>query len=177
MSKPANVFANQSEVHLTADDIHHTADLWEPFRYFLGTWTGTGRGEPGISSTTRTFSLILAGRFVEVKGRSVYEPQEGNPSGEIHEDLGLISYDKARSRYVLREFHVEGFVNQYVLEPPAPGHQNLLFVTEAIENIPPGWKARKTWEILSQDNFHETFDLAGPGESWSCYVTNDLHRG
>lgn len=161
---------------MTADDIHHIADLWEPLRCFLGTWTGTGRGQAGISAVIKTYSFALADRFLEVKGRSIYEPQEGNPSGEIHEELGLISYDKVRSRYVLREFHVEGFVNQYVLEPPAPGNQKLVFVTEAIENIPPGWTARTTWEILSQDSFREIFDLAGPGEPWSCYVTNDLYR-
>ena len=41
---------------------------------------------------------------------------EKNPEGEIHEDLGLLSYDEAREIYVLREFHVEGYMNQYVVE-------------------------------------------------------------
>lgn len=151
-------------------------DVWELLRYFLGSWTGTGTGKPGISSTTRTYSLILADQFVEVRSQSTYEPQGSNPSGEVHEELGLISYDKGRSRYVLREFHVEGYVNQYVLEPLAEGDQTLVFVTEAIENIPPGWRARTTLEILSADSFRETFDLAGPGKEWVCFITNVLHR-
>jgi hypothetical protein len=151
-------------------------DLWALFRYFLGSWTGTGRGKPGVGSTTRSYALTLADRFVEIRNRTVCEPQESNPEGEVHEDLGLIGYDKARARYVVREFHVEGFVNQYVLEPIAPGSQTLVFITEAIENIPPGWRARTTIEILSQDHFRETFDLAGPGKPWSCYITSDLYR-
>jgi hypothetical protein len=48
---------------------------------------------------------------------------------------------------------MDGYVNQSVLEPFAPGSQKLVFVTEAIENIPPGWEARTTLEILSSDRF------------------------
>lgn len=151
------------------------ADLWGPLRYLLGSWCGTSSGKPGVSSTDRTYTLILDGQFIEVRGRSTFEPQQSNPSGEVHEELGLISYDKGRSRHVLREFHVEGYVNQYVLEPPS-GSQKLVFVTEAIENIPPGWQARTTLEILSPDSFRETFELAGPGKPWSCYITSELHR-
>jgi hypothetical protein len=151
-------------------------DLWAPFRYFLGSWTGTGTGKPGDSSVSRTYSLILAGQFLEIKGQSVFEPQESNPSGEVHEELSLVSYDRVRSRYVYREFLAEGYVNQYVLEPPAPGDTVLVFVTEAIENLPAGWRARTTLEILSPDHFRETFELAGPGKAWACFITSELHR-
>jgi hypothetical protein len=34
-----------------------------------------------------------------------------NKTGEIHEDMGMIGYDRARERFVFRQFHVEGFVN------------------------------------------------------------------
>ena len=162
---------------MPAEETPGVGDPWQPFRYFLGSWTGTGTGKPGTGATTRTYALILAGQFLEIRSRSTFEPQERNPSGEVHEELGLISYDQGRSRYVLREFHVEGYVNQYVLEPFAPGIQKLVFVTEAMENIPPGWKARTTIEILSEDRFRETFELAAPGKPWACMITSDLHRG
>lgn len=161
---------------MSTDQTSDKPDVWEPFRYFLGSWTGNTSGKPGTGSNSRTYSLILGGQFIEVKGRSSFEPQERNPSGEVHEELGLLSYDRGRSRYVLREFHVEGFVNQYVLEPPAPESQTMVFVTEAIENIPPGWQARTTLEILSPHTFRETFELAGPGKPWACYITSELHR-
>ena len=64
---------------------------------------------------------------------------------------------------MLREFHVEGFVNQYVLEEWDPDKGRLIFRTEAIENIPLGWQARTTYEILAENTFRETFNLAGPG--------------
>jgi hypothetical protein len=67
-------------------------DLWEPFRYFLDSWTGSGTGKAGASAGERTYELTLADQFALVKSRSVFPPQESNPSGETHEDLGLISY-------------------------------------------------------------------------------------
>ena len=120
--------------------------------------------------------MTLADQFIEVRNRSVYPPQESNPAGEVHDDLGLISYDKARARFVMREFHVEEYVNQYVMEPQDSGDNSFVFITESIENIPPGWHARTTWEITSEDSFREIFDLAGPEKEWACYIVNELQR-
>jgi hypothetical protein len=142
----------------------------------LGTWNGTASGKVGTGSVERTYSLTLENQFIEVRNRSVYPPQVANPTGEIHEDLGFISYDKGRSLYVMREFHNEGYVNQYILEPPTDGSDALVFVTESIENISAGWHARTTLEVLSEDSFRETFDLAGPDQEWACYIMNEFTR-
>ena len=151
-------------------------DPWSRFRYFLGEWRGTGTGQPGIGQAERTYHLILNDRFIQVRNRSFYEPQENNPEGEVHEDLGLFSYDKTREKHVLREFHVEGYVNQDVVESWDQEAGILVMATEAIENISPGWRARITYEILSENAFRETFDLAGPGKDWACYIINDFKR-
>ena len=64
-----------------------TPDRFETFRFFLGAWEGEGAGTPGKSKVTREYALVLDGRFIEVRNRSVYAPQEGNP-GEDHRDIG-----------------------------------------------------------------------------------------
>src|SRR5688572_3039522 len=89
-------------------------EVWEPFRYFVGRWEGTGTGQPGVSKTEREYRFVLNGKYLHVQTRAVYEPQAKNPKGEIHEDWGFMSFDKSRKQFVLRQFHVEGFVNQYV---------------------------------------------------------------
>jgi hypothetical protein len=61
------------------------------------------------------------------------------PNGEIHEDWGLISYDRAKETYIFRQFHIEGFVDHYVLNELTEEGQAIRFVTEDIENIPPSW--------------------------------------
>ncbi len=92
----------------------------EPFasvRFFVGHWQGTGTGVPGDSTVERDYEFVLGGKFLQVKNVSHWAPRDRSPKGEIHEDFGLMSNDKARKRIVFRQFHVEGFVNQYALEP------------------------------------------------------------
>lgn len=47
------------------------ADPWPPFMFFIGSWTGTGKGEPGVSELERQYQFILGGKFIEAKHKSV----------------------------------------------------------------------------------------------------------
>lgn len=151
-------------------------DVWAPFRFFVGDWKGAGEGSPGASSGEQSFAFILRGMFLQVRNRTVISPQDKNPSGEVHEDLGVFSYDKNRKTFVLRQFHVEGFVNQYVLESAPPDGKTFVFASEAIENLPPGFKARLTYKIVDPDTFEQTFDLAPPGQTFTCYSQGIMKR-
>jgi len=42
-----------------------------------------------------------------------------------------------------------------------------VFTSEAIENIPAGWRARETYVVTGPDEFEEVFELAEPGKP-SC---------
>lgn len=140
----------------------------------LGKWAGTTEGEPGQGTVEREYSWILGGRFIEVRNVSTYPPQAKNPKGERHEDRGVFSYDSARKAIVFRQFHVEGFVNQYLLDPASTADR-LVFTTEAIENIPAGWRARETYAI-GADTLEEIFELAEPDKAFATYSRNRLTR-
>ena len=152
------------------------ADVWQPMKYFVGQWEGTGKGKPGESKVQRDYRFVLNGKFLQVQNQSEYAPQSSNPKGESHEDWGLISFDKARKQFVLRHFHVEGFVNQYVTTGISGDGKMIVFTSENIENIPAGWRARETYKIVSDDEFTETFELAGPGKEFEVYTENRLRR-
>jgi hypothetical protein len=152
------------------------ADPWQPIRGLLGSWEGDARGEPGSGKAEREYRLALRDKFVQVTNKSTYPPQEKNPKGEVHEDTGFISYDRAQKKLVLRQFHVEGFVNHYVLDSISPDGKKLVFVTVGIENIPPGWRGRETYEIVSDDEFVETFALAEPGKEFVTYSETRFRR-
>lgn len=143
-------------------------DRWARVRFLLGSWEGPTEGQPGKGTDRRSYRLVLRDRFIEVRNTSTYPPQEKNPKGEVHEDVGFISSDRARNRLVLRQFHVEGFVNQFVQDvPPVSG--TLSFTSEAIENIPPGWRARETYIQRGPDEFEEVFELAEAGKPFEVY--------
>ena len=150
-------------------------DVWTPFKFFLGKWEGTGNGQPGQSKTQREYRMVLNDKFIQVQNRSVYDPQPKNLKGETHDDWGMISYDKARKQFVLRQFHVEGFVNQYVLTSTSDDGKTIVFTSETIENIPTGFRARETYKILGPDEFVEVFEIAEPGKDFEVY-SESRHR-
>lgn len=145
-------------------------------RFFLGSWTGVGHGQPGTSTVEREYQLVLHDRFIEVRNTSTYLPQEKNPKGEVHEDRGLISWDRARRRFVLRQFHVEGFVNHYIADSLAASADSIVFTSETIENIPAGYRARETYRILGPDEFIERFEMAEPNSAFAVYTEARFKR-
>jgi hypothetical protein len=151
------------------------ADPLEPLAFLVGNWEGTSEGQPGKAVVMREYSPALNGRFVRVRTRSEYPVQEKNPKGEIHEDEGFFSFDRARKRIVFRQFHVEGFVNQYVQDVEAP-EKRIVFTTESIENIPSGWRARETYIVHGPDEFEELFELAPPDQPFTLYSRARLSR-
>lgn len=150
--------------------------IWLPMTVFLGNWHGTGGGEPGIGNYVRSYQFVLEKRFIEVRNKSVYPPSDQSPKGETHEDIGYISFDRSRRQFVLRQFHVEGFVNQYALDSISADRKTMVFVSEAIENIAKGWRAKETYQIVSANEFIETFALAPPGKPFEVYTRVTLKK-
>ena len=150
-------------------------DKWARVRFLMGSWEGTTEGQPGQGTVRRRYGTVLKDQFIEVRNTSTYPPQEKNPKGEVHEDVGFISVDRARKRLVLRQFHVEGFVNQYV-EAPSASSGTLLFMSEAIENSPAGFRARETYTMLGADEFEEVFEIAEPGQAFEVYSRAKFRR-
>ncbi len=149
-------------------------EVWEPVRYLVGRWEGEVSGQPGKGRCERAYRFVMNNRYIEVRNKSTYPPQPKNPKGEVHEDWGMISFDRNRKTFVLRQFHVEGFVNTYVAEPRRGSV--LVFQTESIENIAPGYRARETYTITGPDNFVERFEIAGPGKDFEIYSETHFKR-
>jgi THAP4-like, heme-binding beta-barrel domain len=152
-----------------------STDAFQPLAFLIGEWEGTSEGRPGKGHVRREYSRALNGRFIHGRNRSEYPVQEKNPKGEIHEHEDWFSFDRSRKRFMLRQFHVEGFVNQY-LEEPGSTATKLVFTTESIENIPAGWRARETYLVHGSDEFEEVFELAEPGKAFEEYSRARLQR-
>lgn len=142
---------------------------------FIGTWAGTASGDSGEGTVMRTYSLTLQGRYLHEQNVSRYPAKDPAQAAEVHEHMAMFSCDKARQLIVLRQFHVEGFVNTYRLVS-APGEQPMVFESEAFENFSNAWKARESYTFSSDDEFVETFELAPPGKPRQVYSRNRLKR-
>ena len=143
-------------------------------RFLVGTWEGTSSGRPGNGVVQREYRLVLRDRFIEGRTTSTYPPQEKNAKGEVHEDIAYFSYDRSTKAFKMRQFHVEGFVTEYVAT--STGASEVVFNSESLENIPVGWRARETWRITGADSFVEVFELAEPGKDFTVYSETRLTR-
>lgn len=130
----------------------------------VGSWTGTSSGVFGTARLERKGEYVLDGKFIRVATRSVSE-------NEVHEDIGFFSYDIERATIVFREFHNEGYVNQYVLVDAAD--DALTFESERIESpFDPTLRARTV--IRLTDPPTETLELATKGGPFRVCVSVEL---
>jgi hypothetical protein len=67
-------------------------------------------------------------------------------------------------------------VNQFVAATPSLDNGSLVFDSEALENIPAGWRARETYKFSGADAFEEIFELAEPAKDFTVYSHNRFAR-
>jgi hypothetical protein len=151
-------------------------DPWSRVRVLEGEWIGTSQGEPGVGTVHRSYQFVLGHRFLHERNASAYAPKQPNTPGELHQHWSFISFDKQRNRLVLRQFHQEGFVSEYAVDPEQSTERKLVFVSEAIENLDSRWRARESYEMPSADEFVETFELAAPGKQFEVYSRTSFRR-
>jgi hypothetical protein len=150
---------------------------WLPVHRLVGSWIGKASGQAGEGTVVRRYAFVMNGRFIHETNITTYPPQEKNRKGEVHEHQSFISFDKARKTLVLRQFHVEGFVNTFRQAAPVAGMPaTVVFESESFENFSNTWKARETYEFISDDEFVETFELAPPGKPFSTYGRSHFKR-
>jgi hypothetical protein len=152
---------------------HAQADPWAPYRYFVGSWKGEGRGTFGDSAVTREIEWFGSG-FIRLTTSSLHAPREGSKQGEQHREVAWLGIDLAGGRFTLRQFHSEGIYNQYAATGGGAGEY--IFDSEVVEGLGPGRRARETWRIVGPDEFTEVFEVAEPGGDFQVYVTNTLRR-
>ncbi|MFQ5490969.1 MAG: hypothetical protein ACE5GE_09635 [Phycisphaerae bacterium] len=149
-------------------------DVFGMLRYLPGMWMGTGEGTPGTSEVAQRFKWILDQKFLFGRTTSVFKPTETHPRGEVHEDWMIFSHDSGRDKIILRQFHTEGYVTQYVLEDISDAGTTLRFVTESVESGPPGMRARLTFHVGQDKELEQEFELAPPGKDFSPCVSTRL---
>lgn len=150
---------------------------FEKFSFLFGSWEGTGSGFSASKSAIHSeFRMALNNNFIEVSNHSEFEPAPQQTQGEIHDDWGMISFDKGRRVYVFRQFHNEGYFNQYILSDSLSSGNSLVFESEFIENFVPGGRARFTINKISDNEIETLFDVGFPGKELACFGINRLKK-
>lgn len=163
-----------------AQNAEQKTDMWAALRSLQGQWQGQSSGQPGEQpgegSVVRQYEFILNERFLHERNTSTYPPQEKNKMGEVHQHWSFFSFDKKRKTILFRQFHQESFVVTYVLNPAESSAKKLVFESKQLENVPSTWKARETYELISENEFVETFELAQDGQRFVVYSRAQFRR-
>ena len=144
-----------------------------PLEWLIGSWRGTARGDPGTGAQTRRYELVLQGRFIMGTNRTAWEKTAAHPDGELHEDISLISWDRAARRFVMHVFYVERFVAEHHGEQIDTGTWR--FTAERVQNGPPGLRSRETF-ISRSDELESRFELADGEHDFRPYTTEILRK-
>jgi hypothetical protein len=151
-------------------------DPWASAQQLLGIWEGPATGRPGTGHQVREYKLILRGRFILGTDKTRWEPTPDRPSGDLHEDLSILSFDRAAGQLVMRSCYGEGFVHEYRCVEAAADGSRLVFEANQVENGPAGMRARETIVFIEPDGLESTFELAMPGGDFEHYTHERLTR-
>lgn len=144
--------------------------------FLIGEWQGVESGMAGDGIGYRTYSKVMFGNYIFVENTSTFPVSQKNPRGEVHQDIGVFSYNANITNIVFREFHTEGFVNIYTLDTLQSSEKSFVFVTREIENNPGNWKARLTLTKISDTEFDEFFEIATDGETYKDFLKNNWKK-
>ena len=67
-------------------------------------------------------------------------------------------------------------MNQYVADRVVASVDSIVFRSESIENIPPGFRAREIYRIVGPDEFVERFEMAEPNSDFAVYSESRFKR-
>lgn len=88
----------------------------------------------------------------------------------------VISVTTIPDTFMLRQFHVESFVIQYRIDSISADKRTIVFISESIENIPSGYRAKETYRLISDNEIEETFEIAEPNKEFAAYSKVKLVR-
>jgi hypothetical protein len=152
----------------TADD-----DVWKPFRFLVGEWTGDGGGDPGKGSGRFSFALDLQGKVLVRRNRADFPAAQGRPAFS-HEDLMVIYRPERNGSAKAIYFDSEGHVIDYAATFAEDG-RTLVFLSDLATGAP---RFRLTYTKAADDSMGIKFEIAPPGkpDAFKPYLEGKAHR-
>lgn len=140
----------------------------DPLAFLVGSWHGTGGGDPGQGTGTFSFTPDLDGRILVRRAHSEYPAANGRPA-VVHDDLLIVYPDRSKAVY----FDNEGHAIHYRIISDAKAGSVVFLSTDG----PPAPTFRLTYAKLKANEVEITFEIAPAGKSeFKTYVKGTAAR-
>ena len=142
---------------------------WTAWQPFLGTWVGSGSGQPGQGAGEFTLEPSLQGAVLVRHNFAEYPATKEKPAYR-HDDLMVIYVDgeKTRADYWDNEDHVIHY-------GAVVSGNKLVFLSDDAQSGP---RFRLTYVKTGADTLQLTFEIAPPNDrsAFKAYVSAEMRR-
>ncbi|HKE07272.1 MAG TPA: hypothetical protein VKB48_05550 [Candidatus Acidoferrum sp.] len=145
--------------------------LWADWDAFLGTWQGTGNGEPTQGRGEFSFAPELQGAVLVRHNFAEYPASKDRPAYR-HDDFMVIYLGADNQKPRADYWDNEGHVIHYEVEL-SPG--KLVFLSDPAQ---PGPRYRLTYRKTGEDELKLTFEIAPPADRsvFKTYIEASARR-
>ena len=146
-----------------------SANQWAAWQPFLGTWVGSGNGQPGQGSGEFTIEPNLQGAVL-VRHNFAEYPATKDKAAYRHDDLMVVYPEAGKTR--ADYWDNEGHAIHYLA---GVSGTKLVFLSDEAQ---PGPRYRLTYLKTGQDTLKLTFEMAPPNDrsAFKTYITAEAKR-
>ena len=149
---------------------------WRPFAEFLpllGSWSGSAGAGPRIGGCVAHFSTDLAGTVFVERTTTIFPAEEGKPE-ETFEDVGYVTYDREKRKYVAAYFFSTGVFGTYDVEILPGG--TIRMTAASLANYDTGARSRRVLARRADGTLDLALDVAPPGKDFAPFLSGTLRR-
>lgn len=153
-----------------------SAPAWRPFAEFaplLGTWSGTATSGTRIGGLVARFSMELAGTVFVERSTTVF-PAEAGKAEESFEEVGYVTYDREKRKYVATYFFSTGVFGAYDVEILPEG--GIRMSAGALSNYEAGTRSRRLVARKADGTLDLSLDLAPAGKDFAPFLSGTLKK-
>ncbi len=151
------------------------APSWHPFVEFaplLGSWSGAASAGARLGGRIARFTLELAGTAFVERTSTVFPAEEGKPE-ESFEEVGYVTYDREKRKYVAAYFFSTGVFGTYDVEILSDG---LRMTAGALSNYEAGATSRRVFTRKADGSLDLSLDLAPAGKDFAPFLSGTLQK-
>jgi len=153
-----------------------TAPAWRPFAEFaplVGSWAGAASAGSRFGGRIARFTTELNGTAFVERTSTIFPAEPGKPE-ESFEEVGYVTYDREKRKYVAVYYFSTGVFGTYDVEILPEG--GLRMTAAALTNYEAGTRSRRVFTRKADGTLDLSLDLAPAGKDFTPFLSGTLKK-